>query len=146
MSFLRSPLLCIALVLTYSFVDVRKSNAQTKSPNCSPPSVLLDFIKLRIEQSRLATYKPLSCVDIKTLTSTNPSSIELTTGRKNGEPVICIGTSRDYPCQYVVGVLKGSLDPTSALASIFSVSQRDPDAPLNETVERLFIRPAALIR
>lgn len=146
MSFFRSPLLCIALVLTYSFVDPCKSNAQTKPPNCSSPSDVLNFIQLRIEQSRLATYKPLSCVDTKALTSTNPSSIELTTGRKNGDPVICIGTSRDYPCQYVVGILKDSLDPTSALASIFSVSQRDPDAPLNETVERLFIRPAALIR
>lgn len=146
MSFYRSPLLYISLVLIYSSIDVCQSNAQTQVLNCSPPSTLLDFIKSRIEQSKLATYKPLSCVDVKTLNSTNPSLIELTTGRKNGEPVICIGTSRDYPCQYVVGILKDTLDPTSALASIFSVSQRNPDAPLNETVERLFIRPAALIR
>jgi hypothetical protein len=131
------------LSLTLASCD---TSAQSSAYQCDSSSAVVDFVIKKIDQSDLATSEPLACSDIKKLASVNPSLIELTTGRKNGVSVICIGTNRDFPCQFVVGRFNDSLDPTTSLASIFSVSSRDPEAPLNETVERLFIRPAALIR
>lgn len=146
MNFFRTASLFFLFSVLYSTIDIHQSYAQSYAPQCHTSSPLLEFITLKIQQSSLSIVQSLPCVDYKKLSSTNPSLIELTTGRKQGNAVICLGTSREYPCQYVVGIFKEGTDPTSALASIFSVQQRDPNAPLNETVERLFIRPAALIR
>ena len=99
----------------------------------------------KIKQSGLASPRVLSCSEISEIAKSEPNLIEITTGRVGGRPVICVLKTRDAPCQFVVGDIPSDADPTSTLAAIFSYKPSGGGL-LNETVERLFIRPSAVIR
>ncbi len=138
--------LVAALLFSNILMEADKANSQQLSAQCGIDSDLLHFVNTRIKQSNLVSPHELTCEEVREIGSVDPNSFELTTGRKNGESVLCLGSSREYPCQYVVAKVNSGVDPTLALANIFSVTSRDKNAPLNETVERLFIKPSATIR
>ena len=114
------------------------------SAGCPITSKVIGWSIDRIRTSPAVKTRELTCKQIGALQSANPDSLEITTGRISGKPVICISPSRSQPCQYILADLPEEADPTSMLAEIFNYRQSPTE--LNETVERLFIRPAKYIK
>ena len=117
---------------------------EASSAGCPITSKVLGWSIDRIRTSPVVKTRELSCRDITALQAANPDSLEITTGRVSGMPVICISSSRSQPCQFILADVPQEGDPTSLLAEIFDY-QHSPTM-LNETVERLFIRPAKYIK
>lgn len=117
---------------------------EASSSGCPITSKVLGWSIDRIRNSPVVKTRELSCREVGTLQAANPDSLEITTGRVSGKPVICISSSRSQPCQYILADLPQDGDPTSMLAEIFNYQQSP--TMLNETVERLFIRPAKYIK
>ena len=68
----------------------------------------------------------------------------LTTGRINGQPVICTAKAEGAPCDGLLYTLKPGQDPTTALRNLFDVRYK-ARGPLNETEERLYINVDKLL-
>ena len=62
----------------------------------------------------------------------------LTTGRMNGQPVICSTSSRGGSCDGLLYTLKPNQDPGATLQSLLNVRSR-ASGPLNETTERIYL-------
>ena len=120
------------------------TKTEASSSGCPITSKVLGWSIDRIRTSPVVKTRELSCREIGALQAANPDSLEITTGRISGKPVICISASRSQPCQYILADLPENGDPTSMLADLFKY-QQNPTI-LNETVERLFIRPAKYIK
>ena len=63
----------------------------------------------------------------------------LTTGRMNGQPVICTTDSDKGACDGLVYTLKPNQDPTETLKALLEVKDLE-GGPLNETKPRLYIK------
>jgi hypothetical protein len=68
----------------------------------------------------------------------------LTTGRMNGQPVICTARQTGAPCDGLLYTLKPGQDPTTALTRLLDVRFK-ARGPLNETQERLYINVEELV-
>ncbi len=139
----RKILTVVLFAVNLNFIHPAASQEATNCP-LLPDSLLQKIVK-KIELSQHANITPLPCADINELNRISPGNFEITTGRKNGEPVICLLVSRDQPCRYVLGKLDKTMSPASALSTIFPSSMPINDI-LNETIERLFIRPSSIIK
>lgn len=62
----------------------------------------------------------------------------LTTGRINGQPVICSTSSKGGSCDGLLYTLKPNQDPVATLQNLLNVRSR-ASGPLNETTERIYI-------
>lgn len=120
------------------------TKTEASSAGCPITSKVLGWSIDRIRTSPVVKTRELSCREIGALQAANPDSLEITTGRFSGKPVICISPSRSQPCQYILADLPQDGDPSSMLAEMFNYQQSS--IMLNETVERLFIRPAKYIK
>lgn len=141
----QAPQIAAAFWIVISIVGYAPgSMAGAASQGCPITSKVLGWSIERIRTSPVVKTRELSCSEIASLQAANPDSLELTTGRISGKPVICISPSRSEPCQYILADLPQDGDPTSMLAEMFNYQDRP--TILNETVERLFIRPAKYIK
>lgn len=94
----------------------------------------------KIKAHPQVTLRVLSCSQLAELDSFDPDQLAVTTGRLSGMPLICISSTRSNPCRYVLADLERDADPTQVLTQIFDYTPTS--TILNETVERLFIRPS----
>ena len=118
--------------------------SSARAESCKITSRVLLGSLDRIGANPQAKLRPLSCKQVADIEAANPESLEITTGRLSGKPVICISSSRAEPCRFVLAELQQDADPTSVLVEIFNHQQTS--TVLNETVERLFIRPSKYIK
>ena len=133
------------MCLAMSFAWQPSVTVAGASPDgCAVKSQVLTWSMDRIRANPAAKARQLSCKEITTIQAANPDSLEVNTGRISGKPVLCMSSSRSTPCQFILADLSEEGDPTSILAEIFNY-QQNPTV-LNETVERLFIRPAKYIK
>lgn len=133
------------LCLAISMASQPSGTVAAASPDgCAVKSQVLTWSMDRIRANPAAKARELSCKEIATIQGVNPDSLEVTTGRISGKPVLCMSSSRSTPCQFILADFSEEGDPTSILAEIFDY-QQNPTV-LNETVERLFIRPAKYIK
>lgn len=133
--------MCLAMALA---LQPSGTVAGPSSDGCAIKSQVLSWSMDRIRANPSARARQLSCKEIATIHAVNPESLEVTTGRVSGKPVICMSSSRSIPCLFILADLSEDGDPTSVLAEIFNYKQNT--TVLNETVERLFIRPAKYIK
>ena len=63
----------------------------------------------------------------------------LTTGRMNGQAVICTAARKGGPCAGLLYTLKPGQDPTKTLAELLDVRTK-AKGPLNETTSRLYLK------
>jgi len=136
----------VMMVVSKLSLTIPKAKADPLPNACTKPSKLVQFIVSRVGADSNVKPRDLTCDELVQIDATNHDSIEVTTGRKNGESVICVGFSRDKPCQIVLAYIVDNVDSTATLTRIFTVKESRRNVQLNETVERLFIKPAALIR
>ena len=99
----------------------------------------------KIETSELSSRVELDCKERAEVSRYKGDDFEVTTGRKGGRYVICASDSRANPCKVVIGVISEGLDPTKALGDIFGATREQPTV-LNETVERLYLKPSRIMR
>ena len=68
----------------------------------------------------------------------------LTTGRMNGQAVICTATSKGGACEGLLYTLKPGQNPTKTLADLLDVRTK-AKGPLNETTTRLYLKMSDVI-
>ncbi len=62
----------------------------------------------------------------------------ITTGRMNGQNVVCVARSNGGPCAGLLFTLKPGSNPTQAINQLFNIRTR-ASGPLNETTARPYI-------
>ena len=68
----------------------------------------------------------------------------LTTGRMNGQAVICTAASKGGACEGLLYTLKPGQNPTKTLADLLDVRTK-AKGPLNETTSRLYLKMSDVI-
>tara|TARA_Y100000994_G_C15545949_1_gene382003 strand:+ start:400 stop:798 length:399 start_codon:yes stop_codon:yes gene_type:complete len=132
-------------MLGFSSLDYKPSKADEKC-NSMISSKTLTWSLNKIKQSNLARINEISCEDINSINKMNEEDIIITSGRKRGESLICLSNVSEDPCKHVIGIInQGYVDTTYVLSEVFSFTPKVPDK-LNETVERLFLKPSSLIQ
>ena len=99
----------------------------------------------KIESSDMATVSSFTCDDAKNMNRMNSDQISITSGRKRGKATICLSDEKDYPCKFIIGFINPEFDSATALSKIYSFTP-PVSSQLNETVERLFLKPSSLIQ
>ena len=120
---------------------------QSKANSCNE-SIKNDIVKWsisKIESSDLANVSSFTCDDAKNMNKMNNDQISITSGRKKGKTIICISDEKDYPCKFIIGFINPEFDAATALSEIYSFTPPQ-SSQLNETVERLFLKPSSLIQ
>ncbi len=105
--------------------------------------VVWSMKKIRI--SDMATTTSLTCEEVKDMNQMKNENITITSGRKKGKTAICLSDESNYPCKFVIGIIKPQFDAAFALSEIYSFTP-PKSSQLNETVERLFLKPSSLIQ
>ena len=99
----------------------------------------------KIKTSEMADINTFNCEIVDEMNKMNPEQISITSGRKQRKPVICLSDESDYPCKFVIGFINPQFDSATALSEIYSFTP-PKSSQLNETVERLFLKPSSLIQ
>ena len=121
-------------------------HAQADRQNCRPSqSSLYSWIETKLVSSPHSELIPLNCDELKTIEDYRDEEIQITSGRKRGQFVVCLSNTKETPCQHKIAQLIGYEAPSILLGKIFGSPQTSPDY-LNETVERLFLKPSKLIK
>jgi len=99
----------------------------------------------QIKRSKSLEVLPLSCKQQSEINDFKAHDVYLTTGRSKGNATICVTNNQSYPCMFHVARLIDQSNPSEILLTING--DRTPRQHLlNETTERLFLRPTSLIR
>lgn len=106
---------------------------------------LYDLISQKIRQSEHARLLELDCGELAMIESYEDVAILLTSGRKEGKYVICLTNKKEDPCAHVIAKLIGNEPPSTLMSKVFGVKQQSSEL-LNETLERLFLRPSKLLK
>lgn len=109
--------MCLAMALAWQPSEMVAGDS---SDGCAIKSQVLSWSMDRIRANPSARARQLSCKEIATIQAVNPESLEVTTGRISGKPVICMSSSRSTPCLFILADLTEEGDPTSVLAEIFN--------------------------
>ena len=99
----------------------------------------------KIQSSEIANLSSFSCEEANEMNKMLGDQISITSGRKRGKATICLSDEKDYPCKFVIGFINPEFDAATALSEIYSFTPPQ-SSQLNETVERLFLKPSSLIQ
>ena len=99
----------------------------------------------KIRKSNMATPNSVTCEEVKYMNQMKNENITITSVRKKGKTAICLSDENNYPCKFVIGFIKPQFDAAFALSEIYSFTP-PKSSQLNETVERLFLKPSSLIQ
>lgn len=108
------------------------------------PNKTLAFVEEKINTSALTSKMQISCDDLSKINGWQEDKITLTTGRKNGRYTICVSDNEENPCEYILSTFNTTGIPAQLLAETFGIESRRKSV-LNETVERLFLKPSRLL-
>ena len=129
----------------FSAVGLSLSAAETTTDCVSRNNGIYGKIAHEIEKSSSAKLMALSCEEIKAIDNIDSTDILLSTGRKDGSPTICVTDNRNNPCMFHIAKVIDNTSSSNLLLNIFGGNTQSYDV-LNETTERLFIRPSSIIR
>ena len=141
------PLLLLSLSLASPFLTSSNASESSHSPQkcieTSPPS--LAWAISMIKASTEAEPAAIKCEEIKKIQKYSTEETFITSGRKKGKYIICLSDTKHDPCKHIIGVITSTFDPSASLVNIFDANQVAPKV-LNETTERLYLRPSKLMR
>ena len=123
-------------------------NLEPSKANGCNESVKNDVVKWsisKIESSDMAKISSFTCDEVKNMNKMNSNQIEITHGRKRGKATICLSDEKDYPCKFIIGFINPEFHAAKALSEIY-IFTPPQSSQLNETVERLFLKPSSLIQ
>ena len=137
-----------SMLISCTFIFFGLINAEPSKANGCNESVKNDVVKWsisKIESSDMANVSSFTCDDAKNMNKMNSDQISITSGRKRGKATICLSDEKDYPCKFIIGFINPEFDAATALSEIYSFTPPQ-SSQLNETVERLFLKPSSLIQ
>ncbi len=132
----------------FAFIPLTILNSNsTSASDCSNElnNKLVAWSMNKIRKSDMATPNPLTCEEVKDMNQMKNENITITSGRKKGKTAICLSDESNYPCKFAIGIIKPQFDAAFALSEIYSFTP-PKSSQLNETVERLFLKPSSLIQ
>ena len=135
-------------IIGYTLFFVSLINIEPSKATGCIESVENEVVKwsiTKIKSSDIANVSSYTCDDAKNMSKMNGDKISITSGRKRGKATICLSDEKDYPCKFIIGNINSEVDATTALSKIYSFTPPQP-SQLNETVERLFLKPSSLIQ
>jgi len=99
-----------------------------------------------LSKSNSITIDDLTCEAVSDINELDPEEIFITTGREDDSINICISDNRLDPCKIRIGKIKTGENPNDVLTGAFGI-RRDIDLtkPIEESIERLFIKPSGEI-
>ena len=140
------PLVLSPSILVIALSLSTPQSIQADTTICTPAEEgLYAWIKQKIEVSKYSKSVPLECQELKVIERYKDDDVQITSGRQRGKYYICLTNTKENPCQHKIAELVGYEAPSVLIGRIFGVSQAKPEY-LNETVERLFLRPSRLIK
>ncbi len=130
-----------------AFMAIVLCNQSFASTSCEQlmESTVFNWVIRKISNSDVATANNISCDELREIESYEEDLLIITTGRRRGNYVICISNDKEYPCKHTIATLSGSSTPNKMLEDVFSY-KAEKSTQLNETVERLYLKPSSLIR
>ena len=136
----------ILFVFTTFSMNIFQTNyLNAESCDASLENKVVKWSIKKIKESNLAIFEPISCDLVTQMDKMAEDTILITSGRKRGKPLICISDEKDYPCKFVIGNINPQIDSSEAIKQIYSFTPPQ-SSQLNETVERLFLKPSSLIQ
>jgi len=139
--FAYSTLSLIAIIVSFSF----KQSFATTRCGALAENTILNWVIEKISNSNIANGTDISCDEARKISSYEEDLIFITTGRSRGNYTICLSDDKHYPCKHKIAILTGSSSPGKMLEKVFGYNA-EKSSVLNETVERLYLKPSSLIR
>ena len=140
------PLILSPSILAIALSLSTPPSIQAENTTCTPVEEgLYAWIKHKIEVSQYSKPVPIECQELKVIEGYKDEEVQITSGRQRGKYYICLTNTKENPCQHKIAELVGYEAPSVLISRIFGASQAKPEY-LNETVERLFLRPSSLIK
>lgn len=134
----------VYLLLQFSAYPFLSANAHN---NCAVNvNSTVEWIYQRLGSSKQISLLSDVCDLKRKVIRINPDKLFITNSRSQGEDVVCISDDVAYPCRIPVAKIVGSNDPRETLKKIFGYKEKiDLSLPIEESIERLLIRPAEII-
>lgn len=140
------PLILSPSILAIALSLSTPPSIQADTTTCTPiKEGLYAWIKQKIEVSQYSKPVSIECQELKVIEGYKDEEVQITSGRQRGKYYICLTNTKENPCQHKIAELVGYEAPSVLISRIFGASQAKPEY-LNETVERLFLRPSSLIK
>ena len=110
-------------------------------------SQLVKTIFARLNASKSLNMNQPICEYIDQVNKLNEQDLFITNGYSRGTNIVCVSDALDNPCKIKIGSFSSSVsNPRSVLTSIFDYKEEvNLLSPINESIERLLIRPAEFI-
>lgn len=140
------PLYAFSLLFFFSFAFAVADIGFAKS-HCESslnPTVKLIFERLSMSAD-VSLDDPICPIMVK-INDLEPADLFLTNGLSRGVKVVCMSNDISNPCKFVVGSFRSHADPVKTLKAAFDYQETiDLSKPIEESIERLLIRPADII-
>ena len=142
------PYKILSILIVFAISPFGLINLEPSKANGCSESIKNKIVKWsisKIESSNMANVSSFTCDYAKNMNKMKSDQIFITSGRNRGKATICLSDEKDYPCKFIIGFINPAFDSAKALSEIYSFTP--PQASqLNETVERLFLKPSSLIQ
>ena len=137
----------LGFIGTTTFLFNVNNIASIKADDCSHliDNEVVAWSINKIKNSKMAKENFFSCEEVKEMNNMNSDQISITSGRKRGQATICLSDESNFPCKFTIGIIETQFDSATALSEIYSFTP-PKSSQLNETVERLFLKPSTLIQ
>ena len=135
------------LLLLFFGAALQNVEANETAPNCGinlkpTASESIDLLS----KSNSITVDDLTCEAVSDINELDLEDIFITTGREDDSINICISDNRLDPCKIRIGKIKTGVNPNDALTEAFGIRREiDLTKPVEESIERLFIKPSGEI-
>ena len=140
--------LSLFMISGCSLLNIISTNtvAPVKADDCTQKlnNSVIKWSISKIKASSIAYPNIHSCWEVKKMNKMSEEKILITSGRDRGKATICLSDEKKNPCKFKIGFIDQNFNSTAALSEIYSISPPRPTV-LNETVERLFIKPYSLL-
>lgn len=106
----------------------------------------VDWVYGKLSESTQISFLSDVCSLKREVNQINVSKLFITNGRLQGANIVCISDEIKKPCKLVVADIINSTDPRQTLKNIFGHEEKfNISGPIDESIERLLIRPAEII-
>ena len=134
----------LTFILLFYAISTQVSTASEGSEHCAQSlnSLAAKTIDL-LKNSEAINIEYISCSKIQGINELSSNEMFVTTGRKARQKLVCMSDDPSNPCKIELGEVRSTEDPNKVLSEAFDLSNElDLTKPLEESIERLFVKPS----
>ena len=132
-------------VVFFAFLDLPINNVPVEQCGIKLSDELIFVYKALHEHRSILLNKPV-CDSLIKASRLAVDKLFVTHGYVSGRNVVCLSDDVTNPCSLVIGSIDSDFDPRDALKKAFNYREKiDFSQPLEESIERLLLRPAEII-